>query len=47
MVIFSLVPIFFFITNAERTFKKAKVKQISSQRRERLDKEHNIDREAM
>ena len=33
--------------NAENTFKKAQVKQISSKRRERLDSEHGVDRDKM
>ena len=46
-VALSFVPIFMLATNAEKTFKKTGVKEVSSQRRERLDKEHGIDREKM
>lgn len=42
-----MIPIVLFIRNAEAAFKKAGVKQITANRRERLDKEHNVDREAL
>jgi hypothetical protein len=41
------VPIGMLLFNAENTFKKAQVKQISSKRRERLDSEHGVDRDKM
>ena len=46
-VALSLVPFFMFVRNAEQNFRKAEVKQISAKRRERLDKEHGIDRDKM
>ena len=34
-----------FVRNAENNFRNAQVKQLSAKRRERLDKEHGIDRD--
>lgn len=45
LVVFSFIPIFYFVKNAEENFRKAQVKQIAAKRRERLDKEHGIDRD--
>lgn len=47
IILFSAIPIGKFLLNAEDNFKKSQVKQLSSQRRERLDAEHGIDREKM
>ena len=47
IVFLSMIPIGLFISNAEGNFRKAQVKQISSKRRDRLDKEHGIDRKAL
>lgn len=46
-MLLSLVPIAIFIKNAEAAFKMAGVKSIASNRRERLDKEHNVDRKVL
>lgn len=43
----SLIPIFIFMTNAEKNLRRANVKQLSAKRRERLDREHGIDRPQM
>ena len=40
----TFVPVFYMIYNAEANFKKAGVKEIAKNRRQRLDKEHGIDR---
>jgi len=42
-----MIPIGLFISNAEGNFRRTQVKQISSKRRDRLDKEHGIDRKAL
>ena len=42
---FSLIPIAWFIYNAEGNFRKAEVKKIAERRRRRLDEEHDVDRE--
>ena len=47
LILLSAIPIGKFLLNAEDNFKKTQVKQISSQRRERLDAEYGIDRDAM
>lgn len=47
MVFLSFLPFGYLLMNAESSFKKAKVKELSSQRRERLDKEYNVNRENM
>ena len=47
MIVFSFVPIGYLLLNAEYTFRKLKVKEQSSQRRERLDKEFGVDRDKM
>lgn len=44
LVLLSFIPFGLFVKNAESNFRKANVKGISSKRRERLDKEHGIDR---
>ena len=41
----SLIPIAWFIYNAEGNFRKAQVKKIAERRRRRLDEEHDVDRE--
>ena len=41
----TMIPFAFFVSNAENNFRKANVKQIATKRREKLDKEHGIDRE--
>jgi hypothetical protein len=47
MVVFSFIPIGYVLLNAEYTLRKTRVKELSSQRRERLDKEYGVDREKM
>jgi hypothetical protein len=47
IVLLSFIPIALFISNAEGNFRKAQVKQIASKRRDRLDREHGIDRKAL
>jgi hypothetical protein len=47
LVLLSFIPFGLFVKNAESNFRKANVKGISGKRRERLDKEHGIDREAL
>jgi hypothetical protein len=47
IVLLSMIPIALFISNAEGNFRKAQVKQIASKRRDRLDREHGIDRKAL
>jgi hypothetical protein len=42
-----MVPVAFFIRDAEGNFKKAQIKNIAAKRRERLDQEHGVDRAAM
>lgn len=44
-MLLSLIPIFMFVRNAEQNFRNAQVKELASRRRERLDKEHGVDRE--
>ena len=44
-ILLSLIPIFIFVKNAEQNFRNAQIKEIASKRRERLDKEHGINRE--
>ena len=41
----SILPIAWFIYNAEGNFRKAQVKKIAERRRRRLDEEHDVDRE--
>jgi hypothetical protein len=41
------MPVVYLIFNAEHTFRKSGVKEISKHRRERLDAEHGIDRPEM
>jgi len=47
LVFLSFIPFAYLVLNAEATFKKTGVKQVSSRRRERLDKEHGIERNEM
>ena len=47
LVLLSMVPVAFFIRDAEGNFKKAQIKNIAAKRRERLDQEHGVDRAAM
>ena len=47
LVILSMVPFAIFLKNAEANFRKAGVKEIHSKRRERLDKEHGVNRSEM
>jgi hypothetical protein len=47
LVVLSALPIGAFLYKAEENFKKSQIKQRSSIRRERLDREHGIDREKM
>ena len=42
----SLIPIFYLFINSQEMLRKMEVKSITRKRRERLDKEHGIDREA-
>ena len=44
-ILLSLVPIFIFVKNAEQNFRNAQIKELTAKRRERLDKEHGINRE--
>jgi hypothetical protein len=46
-IVLTLMPLLYNIWNAERKFKAAGVKEISSKRRQRLDKEHGINRDDM
>jgi hypothetical protein len=46
-IFLSFIPIILLATNAQAAFKKTGVKEISKHRRERLDKEHGIDRTNM
>lgn len=43
----SFIPFFMLVMNAEQTFKKTGVKEVSKKRRERLDSEHGVDRPEM
>jgi len=45
-MVLSLIPIFFMVYNSQEMLRKLKIKEISRKRRERLDKEHGIDRES-
>ena len=45
LVALSFIPIGYFVMNAEANFRRAQVKQLAAKRRERLDKEHGIDRD--
>lgn len=47
LVLLSFIPFGMFIMNAEGNFRKAQVKQMAAKRRERLDKEHGVDRQAL
>jgi hypothetical protein len=47
IVLCTFIPFTIFIMNAEGNFRKTKVKEFASKRRERLDKEHGINREEM
>jgi len=47
VIIMSFAPVGWFLLNAENAFKKAAVKEISSKRRVRLDKEFGVDRDKM
>jgi hypothetical protein len=47
LVALSFVPFVMLVMNAEATFKKAGVKEVSKKRRERLDSEHGISRPEM
>lgn len=47
IVLLSFIPFAIFVKNAEGNFRKAQIKNIASKRRDRLDKEHGIDREAL
>jgi len=43
----SMIPFMMFIYNAEDNFRKAKIKEVARSRRERLDREHDIDRKTI
>jgi hypothetical protein len=47
LVLLTFIPFGLFVKNAESNFRKANVKGIAAKRRDRLDKEHNVDREAL
>jgi hypothetical protein len=47
MVLLSFIPFGIFVKNAEGNFRAAQIKNIAAKRRDRLDKEHNVDREAL
>ena len=47
MIFVSLIPFIVFIYNSESNFKKTQIKELRERRRQRLDKEHGIDRAAM
>ena len=47
LVLLSFIPFGIFVKNAEGNFRKSQIKQISTKRRERLDKEHGVDRKAL
>jgi hypothetical protein len=44
-MVLSLIPIFYMVYNSQEMLRKMKVKEITRKRRERLDREHGIDRE--
>jgi hypothetical protein len=46
-VLLSFIPFGIFILNAEGNFRRANVKGLTSKRRERLDKEHGVNREEL
>lgn len=43
----TFIPFLLFIKNAEGNFRKSQLKSISAKRRDRLDKEHGIDRKQL
>ena len=45
LVLLSFIPFGLFLRNAEGNFRKAEIKKIAEKRRQRLDKEHGIDRD--
>jgi len=45
LVLFSFIPFFLFLKNAEGNFRKTEIKKIAEKRRRKLDAEHNIDRD--
>ena len=47
MVLLSFIPFAIFVKNAEGNFRAAQIKNIAAKRRDRLDKEHGVDREAL
>jgi hypothetical protein len=47
IVLLSFIPIGFLVKNAEGNFRKAEIKKIAARRRERLDKDHGVNREEM
>lgn len=42
-----MLPFILFVYNAEDNFRKAKIKEVAKSRRERLDKEHDVDRKTI
>ena len=47
IVLLSFIPFGFLVKNAEGNFRKAEIKKIAARRRERLDKEHGVNRDEM
>lgn len=47
LIVMSFAPIGYVLLNAEYTFRKTRVKELSSERRKRLDKEYGVDRDKM
>ena len=47
LIVMSFAPIGYVLLNAEYTFRKTRVKELSSERRQRLDKEYGVDRDKM
>ena len=45
IVLFSFIPFFLFVKNAEGNFRRTEIKKIAEKRRRKLDAEHNIDRD--
>jgi len=46
-VLLSFIPFGIFILNAEGNFRRANIKGLTSKRRERLDKEHGVNRQEL
>ena len=46
IVLLSFIPFGMFVMNAEGNFRKSEIKKIAEKRRQRLDKEHGVDRES-